>query len=482
MVRRAVSPTPQGQAASIRAAEDAGPRGPEQSAPSRPRRNAWLERWQFALGILLVALSAAIFAIAFRRAIGLLLRQVAHADDVVAAMRGAPLWARLLAPAIGGLLAGLLGLLSARSRGAQGGVGDVMEAVVLGRVRLSMRVTLLKSAGSWLAIAFGGSIGREGPLIQFGGAAGQLLSKWLRLPADKSRLLIGAGTAAGFAAAYNTPFAAVLFVLEIVTGVVFLDAIVPALIATVIASAVTRAFVGEGPIYGQRAFHMGSSAELVAFAGLGIVTALGAQGFMRLLSFGERCFQQRWIRLPWRPAVGGLLAGAVIVALPEVAGNGFESLNVLLDGRFSVGLVALLLLGKCFATTASVSSGSPGGVFTPTLLVGGAIGFLYAHALSSVGVPIGPPGGYALVGMAAATAATTHAPLMAAVMVFELSGDYAVALPLVLATAIGTLVSRRLGRESIYTAELQRRGIGWEVTMEGRRVVDSAAARQDRPA
>jgi CIC family chloride channel protein len=135
-----------------------------------------------------------------------------------------------------------------------------------------------------------------------------------------------------------------------------------------------------------------------------------------------------------------------------------------------LGFVALLLLGKCFATTASVSSGSPGGVFTPTLLVGGAIGFLYANA-ASIWLHIGPAGGYALVGMAAAIAATTRAPLMAAVMVFELSGDYAIALPLMLATAVATLVSRWLGRESIYTAELRQRGIGWEMTMEGRRIV-----------
>jgi chloride channel protein, CIC family len=130
----------------------------------------------------------------------------------------------------------------------------------------------------------------------------------------------------------------------------------------------------------------------------------------------------------------------------------------------------MLALGKALATTASVSSGSPGGVFTPTLLIGGATGFLYCTLLSHVAL-LGPPGGYALVGMAAATAACTHAPLMAAVMVFELSGDYAIALPLVLATALATLVSRRLRRESIYTAELKQRGIAWELTIDGRRIV-----------
>jgi CIC family chloride channel protein len=140
-----------------------------------------------------------------------------------------------------------------------------------------------------------------------------------------------------------------------------------------------------------------------------------------------------------------------------------------LDGEFTAGFVLLLLLGKCLATTASVSSGSPGGVFTPSLLIGGAVGFLYAYALGSV-AQLGPLGGYALVGMAAAIAATTHAPLMAAVLVFELSGDYAIALPLVLATALATLVSRGLRRDSIYAAELKRRGIAWELTLEGRRV------------
>ncbi len=443
---------------------------PERSAAgTRGLRRVLSEGWRFALGLTLVALSAAAFAIAFRAALAYVLRAAADAPDVVSAMKQAPLWMRLFAPALGGLLAGFLGLIVARVPAGHG-VGDVMEAIVLGRVQLSIRLTLLKSLASWLAIAFGGSIGREGPLIQFGGAAGKRVSDGLALPAERGRILIAAGTAAGFAAAYNTPFAAVLFVLEVVTGVVVLDAVVPTVVATVIASTATRAVVGEGPIYGQRAFHLQSSGELLSFALLGLVIAFAAQGFMHLLWFGERAFRRSPLRLPWRPAAGGLLAGAVVVFIPEVAGNGYEPLNVLLDGQFAVGFVALLLLGKCLATTASVSSGSPGGVFTPTLLVGGAVGFLYANA-ASTWLHLGPAGGYALVGMAAAIAATTRAPLMAAVMVFELSGDYAIALPLMLATAVATLVSRWLGRESIYTAELRQRGVGWEMTMEGRRIV-----------
>jgi chloride channel protein, CIC family len=443
-----------------RASQDLGPR---QSVPPSSSTT-----WRFGVGLLIVALSAAGFAILFRWALQSALYLLTATQDVVSSMRSLPTVLRLMFPAVGGLCAGLLARWMSRAGRGQG-VGDVMEAVVLGRVRLSMRVTLIRSLASWCAIVSGGSLGREGPLIQFGGAVAQLASTRLSLSATHTRRLIAAGAAAGFAAAYNTPFAAVLFVIEVVTGVVVLDAILPALIATTIATALTRAAVGEGAIYGQRVFHLEAPLELVAFAGLGIAGALTAQAFMRLLSFGEDVFQRANLGLPWRPALGGVLAGSCAAVLPEIAGNGYEPLNLLIDGEFTAGFVLLLLFGKAIATAASVSSGSPGGVFTPTLLIGGATGFLYAWALGGV-AQLGPAGGYVLVGMAAATAACTHAPLMAAVMVFELSGDYAIALPLLIATALATLVSRRMRRDSIYGAELRQRGISWELTLDGRRV------------
>ncbi len=441
-----------------------------ESAPplsSRPPPSA-RDNLRFALGIALAALMASAFGIVFRSALAAAARLLGGAD-IVAALAHAPPWLRLLLPALGGLCGGLLSLLVRKDAGH--GVGDVMEAVVLGRVGLSLRTALLRSLASFAALATGGSLGREGPLIQFGAVGGRLASDWLALGPRRRRLLIAAGTAAGFAAAYNTPFAAVLFVLEVVLGVVVLEAIVPTLAATALATALTRAVVGAGPIYGLRSFSLRSAWELLAFLILGAVAALCAQGFMRSLSFAERFFAHPTLALPWRPALGGLGAGALISLVPQVAGNGYEPLNQLLDARFGFGFVALLLACKCLATTASVSSGNPGGVFTPTLLVGGAVGFLYFGLLSEVlHFEIGAAGGYALVGMAAATAATTHAPLMAAVLAFELSGDYAIALPLLLATSIATATSRTLRRDSIYTAELRRRGIGWEWTLEGRRI------------
>jgi CIC family chloride channel protein len=155
--------------------------------------------------------------------------------------------------------------------------------------------------------------------------------------------------------------------------------------------------------------------------------------------------------------------------LPLVAGNGYEPLNLILDGRLDVAAIALLLVAKIVATSGSVASGVPGGIFTPVLLVGGALGALCAHCMASFGGPFAATAGsYALVGMAATTAATIHAPLTAAVMIFELSGDYPIVLPLLLSTIIATTVSRWLRSDSIYAAELRRRGRGWELTLDGR--------------
>ena len=420
------------------------------------------------VALVVVSVGAASFAMAFRAGLHSIYVALLGAHDVLEVFSRLSWPMRLVLPAFGGLLAGLVGMI--RVRAPSQNVGDVMEAVVLGRTRLSLSSTWWKAVGSWLAIATGGSVGREGPLIQFGGSLGAAVANRTGIHGDTARSLIAAGTAAGFAAAYNTPFAAVLFVVEVVTGVVVIDALGLVLIATAISTALVRATVGGGPIYGQRAFSTTTAPELVAYAVLGILAALVGQGFMRLLAAGEHVVHRTRVPQPWRAALGGLVVGALALAWPQVTGNGYEPLNVLLDEHYAVGLVVVLLFAKAVATTASVSTGSPGGVFTPSLFIGGALGLVYGHFVSGyVGAP-GSEGGYALVGMAAMIAATTRAPLMAAVLVFELSGDYAIVLPLVLATAFATLLSRRLSVESIYTAELSRRGVSWEVTLQGREV------------
>ncbi len=448
--------------------------GPSSGTEHEP---SWLQlllrpfSYRFALALLAVALGAAGFGAIFRWLLMLLYERVYSAIDVVSAFRSFPIWGRVLLPVAGGLLAGLTAVAAARIGGDQG-LGAVMEAVVFGRIRLSMRFTLLRSLGSWIALATGGAVGREGPIIQFGGSLGKNLARGFELPDQQLRALIAAGTAAGFASAYNTPLAAVLFVLEVVTGIVALDAILPVVLATALATTVTRLAVGGGPIYGARAFLLTSRSEYLALALLALLTTLVGQAFMRLLAKGETLVARQGWPQPWCAAAGGLAVGAVAAALPEVVGNGYEPLNAILDGALPLKLILVLIVAKAFATTASVSTGSPGGVFTPTLLLGAAAGAAYAKILAVVfgHTAVGPAGGYALVGMAAMLAATTHAPIMSSVLVFELSGDYAIVIPLMLATGLATALSRRMRADSVYTSELRRRGVAWELTLEGRRL------------
>jgi CIC family chloride channel protein len=446
--------------------EQADPSEPEAGAPLAAPR-AWLA---FAAGLAAAALGAALFAIAFRWTMEGALRWLYGARDILSSFRAVPMPARLLLPCAGGLLAGSMGIVAARF-GSGYGVGDVMESVVLGRGRISLRVTLSKALGCWFAIVGGGSIGREGPIIQFGGGFAGAIANFLRIPPERARALIAAGTAAGFAAAYNTPFAAVLFVVEIVAGFAALDVLLPVIVATPIATAATRFAIGGGPIYGVQTFSMVSQSELGLHAILGILAGACGAGFMGMLHRGEELFGRLRLSLPLRAAAGGLIVGFLALPLPEVTGNGYEAINLVLGGKLGWAMMLVLLVAKPFATTASVSSGSPGGVFTPSLFLGSVLGGLLGIAFESWwGASVGPPGAYALVGMAAVSAATTHAPLMAAVMVFELSGDYAIVLPLLVATALATAVSRRLRRDSIYAAELRRRGVAWEITLEGRRM------------
>jgi CIC family chloride channel protein len=241
--------------------------------------------------------------------------------------------------------------------------------------------------------------------------------------------------------------------------------------ATVGAAGITRVTVGAGPIYGQRTFGVGSPFELVLFTLLGITAAFVALVFKRVLGGCERWLETHPVPQPWRAIAGGCVVGAIAMWLPAVVGNGYEPLNQILDSGITMGGVVVLIVAKIMATSASVASGIPGGIFTPMLLVGAALGAGWSSLVSAG--PASSAGSYALVGMAAATAASIHAPLTAAVMVFELSGDYQIVLPLILATVAATATSKALGGQSVYEAELRKRGLGWEMTLDGRQMNDA---------
>jgi CIC family chloride channel protein len=424
-----------------------------------------LPRLRFTLGLILVTLGASVFAVAFRASLTVLYARLYGAANVVDSIASLPAWSRLLVPLAASTLAGTIARVY--GAGAQG-VSNVMEAVALGRVRLSLRATASRVASSWVAIAGGLSIGREGPLIEVGGALGAAIARNIRTSLDQTRVLVAAGTAAGFAAAYNTPFAASLFVLETIAGIAAPVLLLPVMAATVGAAAITRATVGAGPIYGQRAFGLESYGELLSFAGLGLAAAVVALAFRTVLTALERWFEQHPLPQPFRAMLGGLLVGAIATRLPAVVGNGYEPLNGILDSGIAVTSVGVLVIAKIVATSGSVASGIPGGIFTPMLLIGAALGAGWSD-IGALGASSNA-GSYALVGMAAATAASIHAPLTAAVMVFELSGDYLIVLPLILATVVATATSEALGGESVYGSELRKRGLGWQMTLEGRQM------------
>lgn len=433
-------------------------------SPRRPPRP------RFYISLIAVTFGATAFAVAFRYTLEQIYETLYGAGSVVAAVRAVPVPARALVPAVGALLAGGATTLAVRrSRGR--GVGEVMEAVVVGGRPLSLPATSWRALGSWSAIASGGSIGREGPLIQFGAALASTVGDRLDVSDHRRRALVGSGAAAGFAAAYNTPLAAVLFVVEVITGVQALGVVLPVMLAAAVASAATSAAIGPGPLYGSHPFTLVSQWELVLYVLLGVGAALVGIGFMWLLRTAERWFRKLTWPRPARAALGGLLVGAIVCVLPDVAGNGYEPIREILAGA-SLPFVAWFLVAKAAATSASVGGGSPGGVFTPTMALGAALGLGMGRLFdAAISADIGSAGGYALVGMAAILAATTHAPLMAAVLVFELSGDYAIVLPLLVASATATAVARHLEPLSIYMQELRESGLYWEMTLDGRRIV-----------
>ena len=413
-----------------------------------------------------VAIVAAGFAVAFRWAV----TRMTHAlggTNVVDLMRHVPSWERVVLPASGGLATGLIAIAIKKWRGVSG-VGFVMEAIVLGRERVPLRRSSLQMLSSWFAIVSGNSLGREGPLIQFGAAAGEAARRLCKLTDASAQVVLASGVAAGFAAAYNAPMAASLFVIEVVTGVIVLEAAVPILLASVVATVITQYAVGGAPLYGLRDFGRVAPIELVAFAGLGLVAAPLGVLFLRMLGVVEHGWKK--LPVPARSTAGGLVCGVVLLAVPAVAGNGFEPLDTLLDGKLAITAVAWLLLAKPLATAASVGSGNPGGVFTPTLLLGALIGTLFAAGLAACGANV-TPGAYALVGLGAALSATTHAPIMAAVLACELSGDFGLLLPLLVACAIAAGTARALFIDNMYSAELSRRGLRWRLTLDGRRQI-----------
>jgi CIC family chloride channel protein len=370
-----------------------------------------------------------------------------------------PRWRVVLAPTVGGLLVGLVGrYLSSEVRGH--GVPEVMEAVALRGGRMRRRVAFTKSLASALTIGTGGSVGREGPIVQIGAAVGSAAGQFLGLPADQLRALAAAGAAGGIAAAFNAPIAGTFFALEVIARNFSARTFGPVVLCAVCATLVARVHFGDDPAFVVPPVQLGATWETPFAAVLGIFCGVVAVVFCKVLSGLERLFLR--LRLPFalKPALGGLLVGGLILISPQLYGIGYETMDSTLAGSLSWRELALLLLLKPVATSLTLASGGSGGVFLPSLYIGGLAGGLFAAGLSSIFPGVSASAGaWALVGMAGVLAGTSHAPVTAVLLAFELTHSYDVVLPVMLASALATLVARGLQRDSIYTEKLRARGI-----------------------
>jgi len=373
----------------------------------------------------------------------------------------------ILLPAVGGLLVGLLIHFGARE--AKGhGVPEVMEAVVVKGGRIRSRVAAIKSLASSICIGSGGSVGREGPIVQIGASAGSTIGQWLHLSDEWVKTLVACGAAGGISATFNTPIGGVFFAMEIILGRFITPKLGFVVISSVAANFITHMFLGDQPSFSVVPYSMVSYWEIITYAILGILSALVALFFIRSLYKCEDIFNSLHIPEYLKPAIGGIGIGLIGLYSYDLFGVGYGdvywvshmSANQALAGEIVLQSLIILLILKIIATSLTIGSGGSGGIFAPSLFIGvmlgGAFGTLAHNLFPSL---IASSGAYALVGMAAVFAGAARAPITSIIMLFEMTGDYKIILPLMIAVVISTIVARSLNRETIYTLKLIRSGI-----------------------
>jgi CIC family chloride channel protein len=373
----------------------------------------------------------------------------------------------ILIPAVGGLIVGLLVHFGARE--AKGhGVPEVMEAVAAKGGHIRQRVAIVKSLASSICIGSGGSVGREGPIVQIGSSFGSTVGQWLGLSNDWVRTLVACGAAGGISATFNTPIGGVFFAMEIILGRFVTPRFSFVVISSVIADFVAHAFLGSRPAFDIVPYSMVSYWELLPYVLLGVLAALAAVAFIRLLYKCEDIFNGWHIPEYLKPAIGGIGIGLIGLYSYDLLGVGYGdvfwvsnmSVNQALLGEIALHSLVILVVLKIMATSLTLGSGGSGGIFAPSLFIGamlgGALGTVANMLFPSY---VAPSGVYALVGMAAVFAGATRAPITAIIMLFEMTRNYVIILPLMIAVVISVVISRSLSRDTIYTLKLVRRGV-----------------------
>lgn len=376
---------------------------------------------------------------------------------VVESMRRLPWWGCLLVPATGGACAGLILLLGRRLTRQQSST-DYMEAIAIGNGRIELRSSLVKSAAALFSIGSGGSIGREGPMVQLAAVIASWLGRLQGFTPPQLRLLVACGAAAGIASAYNAPIAGSFFVAEIILGTIAMESLGPLVVSAVVATLTVRVLTAAHVLYRVPEFKLGSPLEMGPYVVLGLIAGTLAPWFLRSLRQSEEFFLALKLPLVARLAFGGLLVGGIAVNVPEVAGNGYSVVVEILNGELAPRLLIGIFACKWLATMSSFGSGAPGGIFTPALFMGASAGYLFGMFVHGFWPAAAQdPRAFALVGMGAFLSAASRAPVMAVIMLFEMTLSYDIILPLMLCNVIAYYTAKGFEDRSLYSDVLKRK-------------------------
>jgi CIC family chloride channel protein len=342
-----------------------------------------------------------------------------------------------------------------------------MLAVAENGGRIRPQVTIVKALASAITIGVGGSVGREGPIVQIGSALASTLGQLVRMSENRLRIIVACGAAGGIAATFNAPLTGLFFGFEIVLREFSLDALVATSLAAVTGDVISRAIFGSAPFFAQipHGLSVTNDTTFLLVAVLAVLAGLLGVGFKTFLYWLEDFVDELWKGRPeWaRPAVGGIALGVVLLAVPQTYGVGYPVMNEVVGGHVVVGLILLFLVSKVLATSVTLSIGGSGGVFAPSLFVGAMAGMVFGTLVHGLfGSAVGPPALYAVVAMGGVFAAAAQAPLTAIASVAEMTGNFGITLPIMLTCGISAAVSKHLSYGSIYTTKLLRRGIDIE--------------------
>ena len=368
---------------------------------------------------------------------------------------------------LGGLLVGPL-VTRAASEARGHGVPEVMEAVNRRGGRIRTRVASVKAIASALTISSGGSAGREGPIVQIGSALGSTLARSFRMSDRRRSTFVAAGAAAGIAAIFNAPLAGVFFALEVILRSFTARGFSTVVISAVAANAVWRVLVGDESVLTAEVHQLIHPSELVLYAVLGIVAAVVAVGFVRLLYLVEDRFDALPVLADLRPAIGAVMVGILGAISIDLLGSGLGGIDKALAGEFAFRFLLFLIVAKMLATALTLGSGGSGGIFSPSLFVGALLGSAYGEIVNQLFPDsTAPAGAYAVVGMAAVFAAAAQAPMSSIFIVFEMTNDFGLIMPLMAACAAATVAYTAIKKDSIYEVKLRRKdALGFQTSGE----------------